>query len=342
MERKQAYEKKNILISGGAGFIGSHLCTELVKTHRVICVDNFLTGSEENIHQLLQNPDFKFIRHDVTQPLDLEAFPELKPFRVPFQGVQEIYNLACPTSPKDYNRFRVETLLANAIGTKNMLDIAVKYKAKFLHLSSSAIYGEPLEEGPFQESYWGFVDPIGPRSSYIEGKRFAESLVMNYGTRFKIDAKILRIFNTYGPRMKLTDGRMIPDFVSDALQNKDLVIFGNEESFSTFNYISDLVEAVMKMMNTSEQGPFNVGHPEIRRMKDVAELIVKMLGSSSKIVFHSPLPYTAKQGVADITLAKEKLGWFPVIPLEEGLRRTIDYMKGSRIMRLEDLSLENA
>ncbi|MFH1171821.1 MAG: NAD-dependent epimerase/dehydratase family protein, partial [bacterium] len=299
MERKATYEKKNIVIAGGAGFIGSHLCAELVKTARVICIDNFLTGSEENIHQLLESPDFKFIRHDVTVPIDLEAFPELKLFRIPFQGIQEIYNLACPTSPKEYNRFRVETLLANALGTKNLLDIAAKYKAKFLHLSSSAIYGEPLEEGPFQEAYWGFVDPIGPRSSYIEGKRFAESLVVNFGDHYHLETKLLRVFNTYGPKMKLTDGRMIPDFVNDALQGNDLAIFGDEKSFSTFNYISDLIEAVLKMMASPERGPLNIGHPEIQQMKKVAELILKMTGSPGKVVFHEPLPYTAKQGVAD-------------------------------------------
>lgn len=340
MERKQVIEKKNILVAGGAGFIGSHLCDELVKANRVICVDSFITGTEENIHQLLPNPNFKFIRQDITEPLDLEALPELKYFRIPFQGIQEIYNLACPTSPKDYSRHRVETLLANALGTKNLLDIAQKYKAKLLHLSSSAIYGEPLEEGPFREEYWGFVDPIGPRSSYIEGKRFAESLVMNYGEHFKLDVKILRVFNTFGPRMKLTDGRMIPDFVNDALNGRDLVIYGAPESVSTFNYISDLLEAMLKMMASNELGPLNIGHPDIHRIEDVATLVVKLAGSSSKVTYHDPLPYSAKQGIADISLAKERLGWFPVVPLDEGLQRTVEYMRGSRVIRLEDITQE--
>jgi UDP-glucuronate decarboxylase len=340
MERKKTFERKNVCVAGGAGFIGSHVCDELVKTANVICVDNFLTGSEENIHQLLQNPNFKFLKHDVSLPLDLEAYPELKPFHVAFQGVQEIYNLACPTSPKEYNQYRVETLLANGFGTKNLLDIAAKYKAKFLHLSSSAIYGEPLEEGPFQETYWGFVDPIGPRSSYIEGKRYAECLVTNYGARYQLDAKILRVFNTFGPRMKLTDGRMIPDFIRDALAGYDLVIFGDETSTSTFNYVSDLLEAMLKMMSSNERGPMNVGHPEIHKMKDVAETIIALTESSSKVVYKPPLPYSAKQGVADISLAKERLGWFPVVPLDDGLKRTIDFMKGSRVLRLGDIALK--
>ncbi len=328
-------EKKNILVTGGAGFIGSHLCDELLKQGRVICIDNFITGSEENIHQLLPNPDFKFIRHDITKPVVFEDYPELKPFRISFQGIQEIYHLACPTSPKDYHIHQVETLLANSLGTKNALDLAVQFKAKFLHLSSSAIYGEPYESKPFPESYWGFIDPVGPRASYAEGKRFAECLIVNYRLKFGIDAKILRVFNTYGPRMKLTDGRMIPDFVRDALESKDLIIYGDPHSLSTFNYASDLIEATLKMMASAESGPINIGNPEPTTMQHVAELVLKNVESSSKIQYHEELPYNARQGIADITLAKEKLGWFPVVPLEEGLRRTIEYMKGSRVLTLE-------
>lgn len=330
-------EKKTVVVTGGAGFIGSHLCDELVKTSRVICIDNFITGSEENIHHLLPNPDFKFIKHDMSVPLDFDAYPELRYFRIPFQGIQEVYNLACPTSPKDYTTYRVETLLANALGTKNALDIALEYKSVFVHLSSSAIYGEPLEDSPFLESYWGFVDPIGNRSSYIEGKRFAESLVVNYGERYTLDAKILRVFNTYGPRMKLTDGRLIPDFVNAALNNKPLTIFGDESSMSTFNYISDLVEAILKMASSSEKGPFNVGNPEAHLMKEVAEKVVALVGSESTITYGKHLAFTAKQGIADISLAKEHLGWFPVISLDEGLKRTIEHMKGTKVLRLSNI-----
>lgn len=329
------YEKKNVIVAGGAGFIGSHLCDELVKMCQVICIDNFITGSEENINHLLANPDFKFIRHDITEPLILDNFPELKAFRVSFQGVQEIYNLACPTSPKQYHDHRVETALANGIGTKNMLDLAVRYKAKYLHASSSAIYGEPLEDRPFPENYWGFVDPIGPRSNYIEGKRYAESLVTNYRIQYQLEAKIVRIFNTYGPRMRLADGRMLPDFVAAALENADLTIYGDPSWPSTFNYISDLIEAMMKMAQSGETGPLNVGNPETHTMREVADMVVRMAKSQSRVVTHESLPYTAKQGVPDITLAKERLGWFPVVPLEEGLTRTIEFMKGSRVLKLE-------
>ena len=196
-----------------------------------------------------------------------------------------------------------------------------------------------MEERPFPETYWGFVDPIGPRASYVEGKRFAESLVVNYGEAYGLDTKIIRIFNTYGPRMKLTDGRMVPDFIKAALEGSTLVIYGDETSTSTFNYISDCIEADQKMMASNERGPLNMGTPEVPPIQKVADLIVRIVGSRSTIGYHSRLPYEARQGVADISLAKEKLGWFPVVPLEDGLRNTIEDMKGSRVLRLEDLPL---
>lgn len=338
MKGKPIFDRKNILVTGGAGFIGSHLCDELLKHHKVICVDSFITGAEENINHLLKHPDFEFIRHDMSEPLNLEVLPELKPFKVAFQGVQEVYNLACPTSPKDYNRSPIETLLANGFGTKHALDIAVKYNAKFLHVSSSAIYGEPLEATPFPENYWGYIDPIGPRSSYNEGKRFAETLTVNYRKKYHLDAKIVRMFNTFGPRMRLTDGRMIPDFIKNALANQPLVIYGQPDDRSTYCYISDMVEGLVRMMNASEQGPLNLGNPETHRIEDVAKYIVELTGSRSLIRYEPHLPYTAKQGIPNIRLAKEKLGWFPVIPLEDGLQRTVEYMRGSRALTLESLS----
>lgn len=330
-------EKKNILVTGGAGFIGSHLCDELVKHARVVCIDNFLTGSEENINHLLANPDFKFIRQDVTQPIDLDAYPELKLFRIPVQGIQEVYHLACPTSPRDYHQYQVETLLANAFGTKHTLDVAARYKAAYLLASSSAIYGEPVNDTPFVESYWGYVDPIGPRSSYAEGKRFAESLVVNFRERYHVDAKILRIFNTFGPRMKLTDGRVIPDFINDALANRPVEVFGTRADRSSFTYVSDVVEALLKVMTSSELGPLNIGSTEPTTLGEVADTIIRMAGSTSATVERELPAYTAKQGMPDIALAKERLGWFPVVPMEEGLRRTIDHMKGSKVMRFEDV-----
>lgn len=340
MKRKPIFERKNVLVTGGAGFIGSHLCDELVKTAKVICIDNFLTGSEENINHLLKHPDFEFINHDLTQPINLEDLPELKPFQIAFQGIQEIYHFACPTSPKEYNQYPIETLLANADATKNMLEMARKYESKVVHASTSAIYGEPLESAPYPETYWGYIDPIGPRSCYNEGKRFAESLVVNYRKKFKLEAKIARIFNTFGPRMKLTDGRMIPDFVSNAMQGKDVLIYGTPEDTSSYCYISDLIEGVLRLMKSNELGPVNLGNPEVYRIVDVANKVIEFVGAPSKVVFEPKLPFTARQGVPDISLAKEKLGWFPVVPLEEGLKRTIDYMKGMTSVTMKSLKLD--
>lgn len=337
MKARSSYDKMNIVVAGGAGFIGSHLCDELVKTAKVICIDNFLTGTEENINHLLANPDFKFIRHDVNLPIDFEAFPELKPFRIPFQGIQEVYDLACPTSPAQYRRMPVETLLASGVGTKNTLDIALKHKAQYLYLSSSAVYGEPVDASPVQENSWGAIDPTAPRSAFSEGKRYAESLIVQYTRAFHLDAKILRIFNAYGPRLKLDDGRMIPEFVAAALSNKDLVIYGSQQAVTSLLYISDLIEAMLKMMSSSDRGPFNIGNPESITMEAVAKLVLELTEGRSNIVYREPTEYMAEQTIPDITLAKERLGWFPVVTLTEGLRRTIEHLKGSRILRIEDI-----
>lgn len=335
MKSKPIFERKNILVTGGAGFIGSHLCDELIKHHKVICVDNFISGSEENINHLLKHPDFEFIRHDISEPLDLESLPEMRAFKVAFQGIQEVYHLASPTSPKDYQAFPIETLLANSFGTKHALDVAVKYGARFLHVSTSAIYGEPLEATPFPEHYWGYVDPIGPRSPYHEGKRFAESLVMTYRQRHRVEAKIVRMFNTFGPRMRLTDGRMIPDFIRNAIANEPLVIYGSPDDRSTYCYITDMIEGLLRMMASNEAGPINLGSPQTHRIEDVAKRIIGLIGSRSTIRYQPHLPYTVRQGVPNIRLAKEKLGWFPVVSLEDGLQRTVDYLRGSRALTLE-------
>lgn len=328
MVKQAIFEKPNVLICGGAGFIGSHLADELVKTKKVICIDNFSTGSEANIDHLLPKADFEFVRHNLINPINLEELSELKKFKIKFQGVQEIYNLACPTSPKEYNKVPVETLLANSSAVKNALDLAIKYKAKFLHFSSSAIYGEPLKDTPFQESYWGFIDPIGPRSCYNEGKRFAESMVYHYGQKYKLDAKIIRVFNTFGHRMRLADGRMMPEFVMAALKNKDIVIYGLESATSTFLYVSDLVEATIRMMNSKEKGPLNIGDPTVYLISQIAQKVVGIAKSKSKIVYQDLLPYVAKQGIPDISLAQSKLGWFPVVSLDDGLKNTIEEMRG--------------
>lgn len=327
MAYRQVLERKNAVVTGGAGFIGSHLCDELVKTRNVICVDNFITSREENIDLLLQNQYFKFIKHDLTAPLDLDSQPDLEVFKIRFQGVQEIYNLACPTSPRDYNNLPLETLVANADATRNALDWAVQYGAKFLHASTSAIYGEPPDHVPFKEDFWGFIDPVGPRSCYNEGKRFAESLVVNYGAHRAVSFRIARIFNTFGPRMKVEDGRMIPDFITHALAGQPLVIYGSPEDRSTFCYVTDMVDGLMKLMDFEGGGIFNLGSPQVTTMGEVAKLVLKLTGTSVPIRSEPPLPYLARQGLADISKAKEALGWFPLVPLEQGLQQAINYFR---------------
>lgn len=326
--------KKNVLVTGGAGFIGSHLCDELVKKDHVLCLDNFSTGRESNIDHLNQNPNFEFIKHDITEPIDLNKTNEGKIFKAEFQGIQEIYHLACPTSPKEYNKFPIETMLANSYGVKNGLDLAVKYKAKFLLASSDAVYGEPQpNQKEFREDYFGYVDFLGPRGCYDEGKRFAETMVTNYRKKYSIDTKIARIANTFGPRMRLDDGRVVPDMVNSAINKKDVVVYGDQNSTTTFLYIRDLIEALIKLMASSEPGPINLGSMDEFRLEDIAKKIIEIAGAKSKVVFEAPLAYTHVQGVPDISLAKERLGWFPLIKLDNGLRETIEAMGASRVLR---------
>ncbi len=325
-------KKKNILVSGGAGFIGSHLCEELVRQgHQVICLDNFVTGTRMNIEFLLQLPNFHFIKHDIVEPIDLESFPELKPLHLDTLGLQEIYNLACPTSYKEYKELPLETILTNSHGTRNMLEIAVRYGAKFLHVSTSSVYGEPLSTIKFfKEDYWGYVSPIGPRSAYNEGKRFAESLVYNYGEYHNIQTKIARVFQTYGPRMRFDDARLIPDMIRAALKNEDLVIFGEEGKSTSFLYVSDLVEGLIKYMQADYGGVLNFGYPQEVKIEEAAKIIIELTASTSKIVYEEAPPFIIKHGLPDITRAKDTLGWFPLIDLRTGLQKTIDYMKAQK------------
>lgn len=331
MPTKAIFDKKNVLVTGGAGFIGSFLCEELLKTNKVICIDNFISGDEKNIDHLLSNPDFDFVKHDLSEPLDLENRKELEKFRIKFQGVQEIYNLACPTSPKEFESKKVETVLANSLAVKNALDLAVTYKAKFMQFSSSVVYGPRLpEKKVFGEDYVGHVDCTSPRACYDEGKRFAETLVVTYGEKYDLDAKIARIFRTYGPRMRLNDGQMLPDFVLNALDNKDLIIYGDENFSSSFCFISDIINGVLKFMKSGEQGPMNFGNELEYKIIDVATMVIKMTKSKSKVTFHDPLLFMSPLGLPDISLAKEKLGWFPIILLENGIKETIDYLKADK------------
>jgi len=331
MPTKAIFEKKNVIITGGAGFIGSHLCDELVKKSKVICIDNFISGDEANIDHLLQNPDFQFIKHDINKPIKLEELPELEKFQVKFQGVQEIYHLACPTSPKDFEKTRIDTVLTNSIGTKNILDLAVKYKSKFMLASSSVVYGPRDSQNPyFKESHKGVIDQLGPRACYDEGKRFAETLTSTYAQVHNIETKIVRIFRTYGPRMKLKTGRMLPDFVFNALENKDLVIYGDESFSTSVCHVSDTIQGMIKVMKSGESGPFNLGSDLEYKLVDIAKKVIKLTDSESKIIFKKPLLFMSPLGLPDISLIKEKIGWFPVVLLEEGIKGAIDYFRAHK------------
>lgn len=319
--------RPNIIVTGGAGFLGSHLTDSLLKFANVIAIDNFITGSEHNIDAFLTHPNYEFIRHDFTLPLDIQSLPELKKFKISIQGIQQIYHLACPTSPKEYKRIPIETLHANAFAMKHALDLALSFKAKLLHASSSAIYGEPENDALIPETWFGYVDPIGPRSSYSEGKRFAEAMCWNYKSTYHLDVRILRIFNTYGPRMRLNDGRLVPDLVRTALQGKPLTIHGEEDATSTFCFVSDMVDGMIKAMEASLDRPVNIGSDNPVSIRSVAEKIVALTGSKSPIHFEPHEDYTTRQTVPDTSFAKQELNWWPLVDLDNGLQKTVDQMK---------------
>lgn len=307
-------DSKSILVTGGAGFIGSHLCKRLLDDgNHVICMDNFFTGSLNNIKELLKNKNFELIDWDIENKIDI--------------NVDQIYNLACPASPPHYQFNPVKTVRTSVVGIANMLDIAHKYNARILQASTSEIYGDPIEH-PQKESYWGNVNPIGVRSCYDEGKRCAETLMADYNRQFGTDIKIIRIFNTYGPNMHPNDGRVVSNFIVQALKGEDITIYGTGEQTRSFCYVSDLIEGMVRMMNSENfTGPVNLGNPSERTMLNLAELIIKETGTNSKIVF-KPLPNDdpAKRK-PDITLAKEKLNWEPHVNIDTGLNLTIKYFK---------------
>ena len=306
---------KRILVSGGAGFIGSHLCTRLINEgNEVICLDNFFTGSEENIAHLVSNPHFTLVRHDIIEPFDVV--------------VDEIYNLACPASPVHYQYDAIKTIKTSVMGAINMLELAKKTNAKILQASTSEVYGDPVVH-PQVESYWGNVNPIGFRSCYDEGKRCAETLFMDYHRQSRVRIKIIRIFNTYGPRMLPCDGRVVSNFIFQALKDEDITIYGNGNQTRSFQYIDDLIEGMIRMMNSEDDfiGPVNIGNPKEFSILELAEKVIKLTGSQSEIVF-KPLPHDdPKQRQPNISLAYEKLHWKPIVELEEGLVRMIDYFK---------------
>jgi len=308
--------KKKILVTGGAGFIGSHLCERLLNEgHEVYALDNFFTGSKENVLHLLKNPYFELIRHDVTMPFFIET--------------DEIYNLACPASPVHYQHNAIKTIKTSVMGAINMLGLAKRKNARILQASTSEVYGDPKIH-PQPEEYWGHVNPIGIRSCYDEGKRVAETLFMDYHRQNKVRIKIVRIFNTYGPRMHPNDGRVVSNFIVQALQNKDITIYGDGTQTRSFQYVDDLVEGMIRMMqNTPENyvGPVNIGNPGEFTMLELAEKVIQLTGSKSKLTF-LPLPSDDPlQRKPDISEAKKMLDWEPKIHLEEGLIKTINYFK---------------
>lgn len=306
---------KRILITGGAGFLGSHLCDRLIKDgNDVLCVDNFFTGSKTNIAHLIGNPYFELMRHDVTFPLYVE--------------VDQIYNLACPASPVHYQFDPVQTTKTSVHGAINMLGLAKRVKARIFQASTSEVYGDPVMH-PQQESYWGNVNPIGPRSCYDEGKRCAETLFFDYYRQHNLDIKVARIFNTYGPRMHPNDGRVVSNFIVQAIRGEDITIYGDGQQTRSFCYVDDMIEGFVRLMGSDESltGPVNLGNPGEYTMLELAETVLKLVGSKSKLI-HKPLPEDdPRQRQPDITLAKQMLGWSPVVPLEDGLKETIDYFR---------------
>lgn len=307
---------KKILVTGGAGFVGSHLCTRLINEgHDVICLDNYFTGDKKNILHLMDNPRFELVRHDITEPFYAE--------------VDEIYNLACPASPVHYQYNPIKTIKTSVMGAINTLGLAKRVKAKILQASTSEVYGDPTVH-PQPETYWGNVNPIGIRSCYDEGKRCAETLFMDYHNQNQVNIKIIRIFNTYGPNMNPADGRVVSNFIVQALKGEDITIFGDGLQTRSFQYVDDLVEGIIRMMNSADGflGPVNIGNPNEFTMLELAEAVIALTQSKSKII-HLPLPQDdPKQRQPDITLAKAKLnGWEPQIQLNEGLIKTIAYFR---------------
>ncbi len=328
MDQQNSNQKRpNVVVTGAAGFIGANLCERLVQSCHVIGIDDFSTGRRENIDLLLQNPNFEFIKQDITQPFKLEDFPELKKFQIDIYGLQAVYNLACPTSPRDHQKYAMEILAANSSGLKNILDLALAYRTIFIHVSSQHVYGKPFNSQPIKENYFGYVDFLGPRSAYDEGKRFAETFIVNYQRKYNLNTKIARVFTTYGPKMSINDGRSIPDFILSALNNWDLTIYGDESTENTFCYIDDVIDALVKLSEANFNQPVNIGHYEKYKLKDVAQTIINLTGSKSKIIYQQPEWHAVSYNIPDITLAKEKIGWFPLISLEDGLKKTIEFTK---------------
>ncbi|MBE0502335.1 MAG: SDR family oxidoreductase [Desulfuromonadales bacterium] len=309
-------QRKRVLVTGGAGFLGSHLCEKLLERgNEVLCVDNFFTGRRDNILQLLHHPHFELLRHDICQPLHVE--------------VDEIYNLACPASPEHYQFDPVQTTRTCVLGALHVLSLAHRLKAKVLQASTSEVYGDP-QVHPQTESYWGNVNPTGPRACYDEGKRCAETLFFDYYRQYGVEIKVARIFNTYGPRMLFNDGRVVSNFIIQALSGEPLTVYGDGSQTRSFCYVDDLIEGMLRLMTTANDftGPVNLGNPVEMTMLELAQTVIEMTGSRSQLVF-KPLPEDdPRQRMPDIGLALEKLAWNPAVALKDGLQKTIDHFEG--------------
>lgn len=307
--------RRIILITGGAGFIGSHLCDKLIQQgHKLICMDNFITGSRRNIQHLSGNKNFELVEHNVTKPIEVKG------------RIDYVMHFASPASPDDYLKLPIQTLKAGSLGTHNALGLAKNKKAKFILASTSEVYGDPLVH-PQPENYWGNVNPVGVRGCYDEAKRFAEAVTMAYHRVHKLDTKIVRIFNTYGQRMRILDGRVVPNFIYQALHNKPITVYGKGTQTRSFCYVGDLVEGIVRLMDAGINTPVNLGNPDEFTIMQLARLVIKLTGAKSKIVF-KPLPQDdPRQRKPDISLAKRLLNWKPKVPLEDGLQETIRWFE---------------
>jgi UDP-glucuronate decarboxylase len=327
-------EKKNVLVTGGAGFIGSFLCEALLREGcHVICVDDISTGNLLNIDSLLRNPDFQFIKMSINDPLNFESFSELDPFKIKFVGIQEVYHLAMPTSVKNYEQFRMHAVLSNSVGTKNVLDVAATYKAKVLYASSATVYGSHPDSRPITEDAVGMFNHLNPRGCFNEGKRFGETMVTTYAEVEGLDAKIARIFRTYGPRMPLFHGHQIPDFVLDVLDGEPITIAGDEKSATSLAYVTDIVDGMLRLMKAEKSvGPINLGSDIEIPIVDVAKKIMELVETTVNVTYEEQPAHMIPLALPALQKAREKLGWIPLVRLEDGLRKTIDYIRANKLL----------
>lgn len=329
-------KKRTAVLFGGAGFVGSHVCEQLLKNdYNVICVDNFVTSGNNNITHLLRVPQFKFINHDMLEPINLETLPELADLQINVFGIDEVYNLACPHSVKHFRQLSYETALTNSFGTKHALDVAKAYDAKFLQFSSHVVYGK-FKEGEYvsEDFSLGNKNQLDARASLDEGKRYAETLVDVYREKFSLDTKIARIFRSYGPRMMLNDGQMIPDFIINALENEEIIIHSNEDFELSLIYVSDVVAGVIALMQSDFPGPYNIGQPIVTKIVDVAEKIIELTHSKSRITYGKRYAYLREGAFPNSNKIRDDLGWFPLVTLEDGLQKTIKYMEAHKDLLL--------